>query len=317
MLRAGRQRRMRRPPRLADPRLTGQQRQPPLAARRLRNQLAQPLSLRAPADQTRRRRLLKPRRQRQQAAVLGASLPHHLDCLKRLRQPLQLKRTDRRELLPATRRQMRHQRLGQDLTARATITKPRRLDHRHPEIVIALRRRVARAQPDLDHQLLPRRTIPKREPLLDPGRARNRSRRAVKHQHHPITGVLHLTPASVLERLANQPEMLATKLIGRHRADTRLKTRRADQVGDQHRDSFNRSQSQNPSRFPPHAGRPRGGTKCLIPFRENPVRMSSSLSTYRPYCHKHKKQPPDSNIVRIRTPKRPVPTATCSNSNSC
>src|SRR6202011_3810522 len=93
------------------------------------------------------------------------------------------------------RREIRDDLLREDLSSRASIAQPCRLDHGHPEDIALRRTRIAQTHARLDQQRLLGGTVAPLEALLNRDRTRDRRRGAGKRHHQTIARVLHRTSA--------------------------------------------------------------------------------------------------------------------------
>ena len=272
------QRRMRRQPRLPDPRLAGQEHRlagarPRLRARALHQRpLVRAADIRRPRHRSQRRR--DGPRSDLDPGLVRQRLPHHRERLHRLGNPLQLQLSHRLEpgaLDPA--RQHLRRRRHQDPVSRRLVAQPRRLDRRHPEVVPVLDRRLARPEPDPDMQRLLRASVAPLEQLLRQHRTRHRRRRRRERHEQPVAGVLELAPPGRVDRVAQQREVLA------------------------------------PAARPPAPARPPSPT-CVDPTRStSQIVASSTVSAMRAPL-----EFPGPAILTLQTPQ---PSALSSNSRSC
>jgi hypothetical protein len=223
--------------RLADPRLAGDQRQAALGFDRLFEQVPQARALGGAPHEPAWRHLLKAGRQREQWPFLGEWLPGDLDHIERLGKSLQRERTDCLEgvSVPSA-RQWGDQVLGQDLPALGTVAQTCRLGYGHAEVVAVGRSRVAHAEANPDRELLVALAVAALEALLHPHRTRDSLRGALEDDEEAVAPVLYLAPARLVNRRAQEREVLVSKLICGLWPNPRLEPGGANKVGDQDRD---------------------------------------------------------------------------------
>ena len=104
-----------------------------------------------------------------------------------------------------------HELGGQDLAPARPVAQAGRLDHRHPEEVAALARDVAQRDADAHRQRLGCVAVAPLDPLLHRDCAGDRVGRAAEDDHQPVAGVLDLLARAGADRLAQQPEVLASR----------------------------------------------------------------------------------------------------------
>jgi hypothetical protein len=168
---------------------------------------------------------LDERRERDESPV-GLSFPHDFDGRQRFGQSLQFQRPGRLEGVPPSAGQLRHQFIGEHLAAAAVVTKPRRFDHRHAEVVAILGHgRITGAQTHPDLQPLARGPVAALSPLLHGRGAGQPGGGAVEHCHQAVAGVLHVAAASLLDRTLDQAEVLEPDGVGDGGTDPRLECR--------------------------------------------------------------------------------------------
>jgi len=64
--------------------------------------------------------------------------------------------------------------------------------------------------------------------------AADRGRSAAEDHHQPVTEVLDLATADLVDRLAQEGEVLAAELVRRDRPELRRQSRRTDEVREEH-----------------------------------------------------------------------------------
>ena len=226
-------------PRLADPRLAGDEHHLPLAVLRLRPREGERLRLSATADHRERRPRPEPGRQRQ--ACMPERLPRNGAGHDRLGQALQRDRPDRREgVAAAPARREAHEVGHEDLPALRRRTEPRRLDHGGPKTVALLPGDVAETDPDAHREWYRERraaraTVVPVNGLLDRHRRSDSIGRAREGRHDPVADVLRHGPAVRRDCIREQPVVRASQRLGRLLAELRALRRRADEVGEEDR----------------------------------------------------------------------------------
>ena len=207
-----RQRRLGGEPRLADPRLAGDQHQLALAVLRLRPRRRQCLGLRIAAEHCERRlghtgRQRHARRQR---------FPLHCKGSDGLGQSLERQLAERCERVTATAGQAADDIGDHDLSAGRDGAEPRGLDHGRTIDVAVLARRFARGDADADLHRIAAGAAPRSiGRLLHGDGAGNGARGAVEAQHQAVAGGLHLAAIVFRHGAAQRGEVrVAQRLVG-------------------------------------------------------------------------------------------------------
>ena len=221
--------------RFADSRLAGDQRQAALGVARLFEQLPQAHALGSASDEPARRHLLKAGRQGHR--FLCEWFPGDLDRVDRLGKPFQPERADHLEGVSApSAREMADQLLGQDLSALGAVAQACRLGYRHAEVIAVGHGCVADAEAHPDREFLVARAVAALEALLHCDRTRDSLRNALEDDEEAVASVLYLAPARLVNRGAEEREVLSSKLICGPWPNSRLEPGGTDKVGDQDRD---------------------------------------------------------------------------------
>ena len=167
--------------RLADARLSGDERGLGRALERALPRRGQRLALVDPADE--RQRLARRQRRRQRRRHRGAGVPRDL-VGDHLAQPLQLEGAGRFEAMAATRAGKEANDLArEDLPLARRVAQPGGFDDRRAEAVVALPRHVTRTDPDAHAERCRKVAVEPADRALDGDGTRDRLRGRGEHDH--------------------------------------------------------------------------------------------------------------------------------------
>ena len=154
-----------------------------------------------------------------------------------------------------------HQIRDEDLSAARLVTQPRGLDDRVAKVVVTLLCRLPGAEPHPKGERPCNFGIVSIHCLLHRHRAGNGGGSGRKDDHEAVPQILDLVATGSRDRLTKGGEVPAAQIVGRLGREGRSQLRRANQVGEEHRDAL------GCSHLPPFRFRQSLGQRCVLPQR--------------------------------------------------